>query len=194
MMSHRVVLTSLALLALAAGGRLAADEKKSQPAQHHDRLDAMASRLGLSADQKEKVRKIHHEYDQKEDALEHQVWSLHHEEREAVTKVLTSEQREKARKVLREGVRKEFEKIGSELGLSSEQKEKIHKIHSGYEQKFRSLAAQKGEHKEGQFRHLRHEEFSAIRQELNTSSVPSCPASCARRCTSGATRRPAART
>jgi len=154
---------ALATLALVAGVGLTADEPQAkqhargqhagQGHGHHSRADALAKRLGLSDEQKQKIHKIHQEYDQKEDPIEHQIVALHHEEREAMGKVLTKEQREQARQLLREGMRKEFEKIG--------------KILHDYNQKRHQLASQKGEHKEGQFRHLRREEFHAIRQQLN---------------------------
>jgi Spy/CpxP family protein refolding chaperone len=167
---------ALATLALVAGVGLTADPPQAnqhargqhagQGHGHHSRADALAKRLGLSDEQKQNIHKIHQEYDQKEDPIEHQIVALHHEEREAMGKVLTEEQRQKARQLLREGMRKEFEKIGSELNLSAEQKEKIGKVRHEYEQKFHQLAS-KGEHKQGQLRDLRREEFHAIRQQLN---------------------------
>jgi len=176
MVVYRVAGMALALLALVAGaGRLSADDKKAEPARRHSRQEALAAKLGLSDEQKEQVKKIHHDFDQKEDALEHQLWSLHHEEREAVSKVLTSEQRAKAPELIRKGMEKELDKVADKLGLSSEQKQRVKKIHAGYAPKYRQLAGQKGKDTRGQFRHLRHEEFAAIRKELTAEQRAKLP-------------------
>lgn len=175
MVVYRVAGMALALLALVAGaGRLSADEK-SEAGKRHDRLEALANRLGLSAEQKEQVKKIHHDFDQKEDPLEHQLWNLHHEEREAIGKVLTKEQRAKVPEVFRAGLEKELDKVGARLGLSSEQKEQIRKIHAKYGPKFRALAQQKGEKTREQFRHLRHEEFGEVRHVLTEEQRAKLP-------------------
>lgn len=100
---------AFALVVLAAGGRLVGDEPKAEPSAHrHDRLDAMAAKLGLSDEQKDQIRKVHADYDQKLADAEHQLWTLHHEEREAMSKVLTDEQRQAAGRpegVPRQGIR-----------------------------------------------------------------------------------------
>jgi Spy/CpxP family protein refolding chaperone len=177
MVAYRVAGAALALLALVAGaGRLSADEKKSEAGKRHDRLEALAHRLGLNDKQKEEIRKIHHEFDQKQDPLEHQLWSLHHEERERIGKVLTKEQRDKVPGVFREGLEKELNRVGAKLDLSSDQKEQIRKIHAKYSPKFRELAQHKGgEKSRGQFRHLRHEEFAEVRHVLNEEQRAKLP-------------------
>jgi len=176
MVAYRVAGAALALLVLVAGsGRLSADEKKAEAGRRHDRLEALAHRLGLSDQQKEQVRKIHHEFDQKEDPLEHQLWALHHEERQAIGKVLTKEQRAKVPEVFRAGMEKELDKVGARLGLSSDQKDQIRKIHAKYGPKFRELAKEKGEKSRGQFRHLRHEEFGEVRHVLNEEQRAKLP-------------------
>ena len=96
MMWHRMAVTALAMAALAAGGWLAADEPKAAPAKGHDRLDAMAAQLGLNDQQKEEIRKVHTDFEPKLADAEHHLWTLHHEEHEAMSKVLNDEQHEAA--------------------------------------------------------------------------------------------------
>jgi len=167
MVWHRVAGLAVAILVLAVGGTLlGADEKKAAKG-HHDRADALASKLGLSEEQREKIRKIHTDFDKKEDPIEHRLHTLHHEEREALSKVLTEEQRGKVPEVMKAEMQKEWDKLASKLGLNEEQKTKARKIHEEYGSKFRALAGGKGERGEGEFRKLRHQEIEAVREVLN---------------------------
>src|SRR5580704_5516565 len=96
MVRFRFAVLAVAGLVLAAnGGRFLAGEK-GEPAKKHDHLEKLAAKLKLSDKQKEEIRKIHTDFDAKADPLEHQIWALHHEEHEAMKKVLTTEQRAKA--------------------------------------------------------------------------------------------------
>jgi len=161
MVWHRVAGLALAILVLVAGARLlGADEKKAKG--DHDRVDALAAKLGLNEEQKEKIRKIHADFDKKEDPIEHRLQTLHHEEREAISKVLTKEQRDKVPEVMKGEMQKEWDKVAAKLGLNEDQKAKARKIHEEYGPKFRALASGKGERSEGEFRKLRHQEFEAV--------------------------------
>jgi Spy/CpxP family protein refolding chaperone len=168
----------MALVALPLGPLVApphARAKADQPAAaHHDRVAAMAARLGLSDAQKDQVRKIIAEYDPKVDEVEHQMWALHHEEREALGKLLTDSQRAKVPQVLKEEREKELNKVAGELGLSDEQKEKVKQIHAEFHQKFHQLA-EKGGAQPGEYRHLRHEEFAAIGHDLSEAQRAKLP-------------------
>jgi len=174
MMLRRAALLGSAILVLTAGTVvLAAEEPK-----HHSHLDALAAKLGLSADQKEKLHKIHTEFDSKEDPIESRLWALHHQEHEAISQVLTKEQREKVPQVMREQMHKAFEKVAGELGLSDDQKAKVAKIHQKYAPQYQKLAHEahgKGEAVGGEFRKLRHEEFAAIREVLNDEQRAKAP-------------------
>jgi Spy/CpxP family protein refolding chaperone len=172
---QRLLMALVVLLLGVLVAPLPAQGKADQPAaKPHDRVDAMAARLGLSDGQKEQVRKIIAEYDPKADEVEHQMWALHHDEREAMSKVLTDSQRAKVPEILKEEREKELDKVAGELGLSDEQKEKVKKIHAEYHQKFHQLA-EKGGAAPGAYRHLRHEEFAAIGHELNDAQRAKLP-------------------
>jgi Spy/CpxP family protein refolding chaperone len=166
-----------AILALAIAGRLAAEEPKADAGKKHDRVEALAAKLGLSDKQKEDIRKIREDFDKKTDPVEHQIWALHHEEHEAVRKVLTDEQRAKLPELFKEMREKEFEKLATKLGLSDDQKKKISKIREEYEPKFHELVAmkQKGENVHKQFRELRHEFLDAVRPELTDEQKAKLP-------------------
>jgi len=160
--------TALAALTLtAAAAVFAADAPKAEPAKggHHDRLDAMAAKLGLSDQQKDEIRKVHEDFGHKVADAEHQLWTLHHEEHEAIGKVLNDEQRAKVPAALKEMRDKEVAKVEGELGVTDEQKKKLEPILEEHEKKFRELAAQGAEGREA-FHHQRHEFHQAIAKEL----------------------------
>jgi Spy/CpxP family protein refolding chaperone len=165
MVHYRLAGLAAALLALAAGtGQFTADEPKGDADKRHDRLGALASKLGLSDQQKEELRKIHTDCDKEADPIEHQLWSLCHQEYQAMRQVLTEEQRNRVPELLKAMRDKELQKIGTELGLNEDQKQRIEKIREEYEKKFHDLAAEKekGEKVHKEFRHLRHEFIGAI--------------------------------
>jgi Spy/CpxP family protein refolding chaperone len=167
MVGRRLIGTALAILALAAGGGLVADAPKpaEPPAKGHDRLEAMAARLGLNDQQKEQIRAIHTDFDKKAADLEHQLWTLHHEEHQAMGKVLTDDQRAKLPGVLKAARDKELEELAAKLGLTDDQKKKLEAVREEHEPKFHELAA-KGEEGREAFRELRRVFHEAIGKEL----------------------------
>jgi len=160
----------------AAGrGRLARpDEPKAEPAKGHDRLDAMAAKLGLTDQQKNDIRTVHAEFDKKLSDAEHQLWTLHHEEHEAMSKVLTDEQRAKVPMVLKAARDKELQAIAAKLGLTDDQTKKLEAVREEHETKFRELAA-KGEEGRAQFHELRHLFHEAIGKELTDDQRAKLP-------------------
>lgn len=172
MMWHRVALSALAVAA--AAGAFAADPPKPEPGKGRDRLDALAAKIGLSDSQKEEIRKIHADFDPKEADVEHQIWAMHHEEREAIAKVLTDEQRAKVPGLLMAARDKEREKIASDLGLTADQKKKLEPILEEQEKKFLELAAKGPGGREG-FQQQRREYFAAIGKELTDDQRAKLP-------------------
>jgi Spy/CpxP family protein refolding chaperone len=172
---HRFAVLAVATLALAAVG-LWADEK-ADTGKKHDRLEMLASRLGLDDKQKDELRKIRDDFDKKSDPVEHEIWSLHHQEHEAIHKLLTDEQRTKLRDAVKEMHEKEFQKLGDKLGLDDDQKKKIAKIHEEFEPKFHDLAKmrEKGENVHKQFRELRHEFLDEVRPVLTEAQRSKLP-------------------
>jgi Spy/CpxP family protein refolding chaperone len=65
------------------------------PAARHEHMKAVFDKLDLSADQKDQLKRIHAEYEPKIKDEVTQLRQLHHEEHEAMEKVLTPEQRTK---------------------------------------------------------------------------------------------------
>ena len=165
----------LAVAALAVGGRLVADEPKAEPtAKGHDRLDAMAAKLGLNDQQKEEIRKVHADFEPKLADAEHQLWTLHHEEHEAMSKVLTDEQRGKLPTVLKAAREKEMDKLADKIGLSDEQKKKLMEVCEEHEKQFHETAA-KGDDGRKQYHELRHAFFEAIGKELTDDQRAKLP-------------------
>jgi len=169
-----MVMTALAIAACMAWGRLAADEPKPEPGKSHDRLEALAAKLGLNDQQKQDIQKVHSDFDQKLSDLEHQLWVLHHAEREAMSKVLTDDQRAKLPMVLKAARDKEFQAIADKLGLTDDQRKKLEAVREEHEQKFHDLAA-KGEEGRGPYRELRHVFFEAIGKELTDDQRAKLP-------------------
>jgi Spy/CpxP family protein refolding chaperone len=169
---------AVATLALAAGlcpGT--ADEPRGESANRHDRMEALAHKLGLNDQQKEEIRKIHIEFDKQADPIEHELWELAHQEHEAMGQVLSEEQRRHVPELLKAMRERELQKVGEELGLSEEQKQRIEKTCEQYEMKFHDLAMRKerGENAHRQFREMRREFLSAIRPELNEEQRAKLP-------------------
>lgn len=176
MLWHRMAVTALAILALAVGGRLVADEPKAEPpGKGHDRLEAMAAKLGLNDQQKEEIKKIHTDFDQKSSDIEHQLFALHHEEHEAMGKVLTDDQRAKLPGLLKAMRDKELEKIAGEIGLNADQTKKLETVREDRETKFHEVAGQQGDEARARFRELRHELFEAIGKELTAEQKEKLP-------------------
>jgi len=173
---HRVGVTALAVLLLGAGSWLLAQENRDRSrAEGQNRGERFASWLGLSAEQKEQVHKIHQKYDAKEDQLEDQIRHQRHEEREALEKILTSEQRAKAPDLLREVREQRLHEIAERLNLTKEQREHIGKIRHEYSEKIDHLDLQKGDDVQAKIRDLRRHEFEAIRNQLTADQREKVP-------------------
>jgi len=168
--------TALAIVALATWGMLAADEpKKPEPAaKPHDRLEAMAARLGLNDQQKEEIRAIHTDFDKKSADIEHKLGTLHHEEHEAMSKVLTDDQRAKLPGLLKAARDKELDEMAGKLGLKDEQKKKLEAVLDEHEKQFRELAAKGDEGREA-FREVRRLFYEAIGKELTDDQRAKLP-------------------
>ena len=167
MMCRWIAGTAVVVLALMVGGRLLGEEKKARAeGKRFDLCNYIGDKLGLDEKQKEEIRKIRKDFEAKTDPLIDQLWTLHHEECEAMKKALTDEQCARLPAVLRAEKNKEFQKITSRLELNDEQKATLEKVREMYHKKFEELAQEKGENKAKEFRELRHEAFNAACQAL----------------------------
>jgi Spy/CpxP family protein refolding chaperone len=129
-------------------------------------MEAFAAKLGLSDQQKEQISKIHADFATKTGPLHRQLATLHREQREAMSKVLTEEQRAKAKEIFKAAREEKWQATAAKLKLSDEQKQRVEKIRAEYAKRFQDLAAQKTEGRRDQFRTLRHEQYQAIGREL----------------------------
>jgi len=148
---------------------------KGQQQQRHDRPQLFANKLGLNEQQKEQIRKICNEFDEKVGRVDHQIWSLVHQEKDAIFNILTDEQKAKVPTVLKEEMEKEMNKIAGTLGVNDAEKLRLKQICEKYESKFYDLAKQQGDDAAKKMHELRHEAFSAISQELTEEQKVKLP-------------------
>jgi Spy/CpxP family protein refolding chaperone len=167
MVRYCCAVLAVAVLAWSAGsGRFAADEPRG--ASDKERLEALASKLGLNDQQKQELHKIHTDFDRQADPVEQQLFNQFHQEFQAMRQALTEEQRNRIPELLKTMRDKELQKIASELNLNDDQKQRLGKVCEEYGRKLHELATHKetGEGAYKQFCQLRHEFVAAIRPEL----------------------------
>jgi hypothetical protein len=168
MFKNANALLASAMLVVAVGGSQAiAADTDARPANNGQKwLDAVGAKVGLSDRQKEEIRTIRTDSKTMKEPLERQLWTLHHEEFQALRNVFTDEQRAKLRDARRAKRDKAFERIAAKLGLNDEQKKQIQKIREEYEPRRRQIYAEKDGNAWARSRKLRHEEFAAVRGQL----------------------------
>jgi hypothetical protein len=165
MASHRLLVTAVTALALAAGtSRAYADEFSGKD---RERLTAWAAKLGLNQQQQERIHKVCNEFAERAEPVEEQLWKLHHEEFDQVKGVLTPDQRDKLPAASKAEMTKECRMISEKLGLTEDQREKIARIREEYEPKFKEFCGQSSETGRRKMRELRSEFFADIRRVLN---------------------------
>jgi len=187
--------TALALATMLAGGIARAEDQgraqdqggtRLSPALEQlretvaDRLVSAADELGLTADQREKIRQIHAGYAEKYQAQRDARRALRRDEFKALGAVLTPEQRDQVKDAveerivmikegtakrkwpevasLRDSVADRLEAAADELGLSDEQRAKIRASFQPFAQKYRE---QRSEHRE-----LVEDELKAVGEAL----------------------------
>src|SRR3954447_24060505 len=141
---HRFAVAVVAILSLAGLGRELSSQQPQQQ-RHGTRHESLAKNLGLEDKQKEQIQKICSDFDQKEEKVAQQLWTLCQQECDALMQVLTSEQRDKVPTVLKEEKAKELNKIATKLGLKDDQKQKLMQICEKHEQQFQELVKNKDE-------------------------------------------------
>jgi hypothetical protein len=177
MVRFRLALLSVAVLALAvSGGRFLAQDK-GQSGKKVDFLERLVAKLKLEDTQKDALRKVETDYDAKADPIEDQIWALHHEEHEAMNKVLTPEQRARVPAFFKAVREQEMKRVAGELQLNDDQRMKIAQICEAFEPKFEQLAAERdqGERVHRQFRDLRRQLIQEIRGALDDQQREKLP-------------------
>ena len=166
---RRRLLSGLALgvLVISAGNLLyAQEEPRFSPDLEQlretvaDRLSAVADKLGLSDEQKTKIREAHKAFAEKYEACRTQRRELHEEELKALGNVLTPEQREIAKGCVEDFKAAAASSDGPEilpicetladrlraavakLNLTPDQKTKIREVHAPFTEKYRAQRAE----------------------------------------------------
>ena len=171
---QHVIGLALAVLVLATGGRAPAQEQKPfSPALEQlretvaERLQGVADKLGLTTEQRTKIREAHAAFADKCEALRTRRRELLQSELEAIRDVLTPEQREMVkgcvedlREAAREpGARRDWPEVAplrdalaervqaadDKLALTPEQKTKIRDLHAPFAEKYRANRAERRE-------------------------------------------------
>jgi hypothetical protein len=156
------------MVVVLVGGKLvcAKQTQDTAPQARCHRLEALASELGLSAQQKEEIATIHADFAKNACPLQQLMRALRQEQREAMRQILTQDQRARVKEVIQAQREAKWQAIAARLNLGDVQKERIDEIRRAYAQRFADLAAQQGEHERHQFRDLRHEKYQAIARQL----------------------------
>jgi Spy/CpxP family protein refolding chaperone len=162
---HRLAVAALTALALAASAAARADNPPGGKDQ--ERMTAWASKLGLSNQQQEQIRKVCTDFEDRADPVEEQLWKLHHEAFDAVKATLTQEQRDKLPEVIKTDMAREGKALADKLGLSEEQRQKVERIREEYEPKFREVCSQSSDAARKQMHQLRSEFIHDVRQVLS---------------------------
>ena len=145
-----------------------------------ERLRSMADKLGLSEEQRTKIRELHAPFAAKYHALADERRDLLHSELKAVSEVLTSDQRERVQNFcedhaivvgveidpnnpdaiaqLRETIAERLRAVADKLGLSEEQRSKIREMHAAFVEKYEAQRDRR--------RELRHQELKALGEVL----------------------------
>jgi Spy/CpxP family protein refolding chaperone len=131
-----------------------------------DRLDAVADKLALNADQRRQIEKNHSQYAAKYLELRSGRRELLHEEMKAISAILTPEQREMAKdfcedrvviieavpsgrdaaeavNALKETIAERLEAFGNRLGLSADQRAEIRATQENFSDKFKAQRDQR---------------------------------------------------
>jgi Spy/CpxP family protein refolding chaperone len=168
MMNRRITVLACTILVLACVTLLCASEEKGSGCPGcHGRLNALAARLGLSAQQTEEIHKIHTAFAQQAAPLRRQLKAAHHEKREAMRKVFTEEQRGKVKQILKAERETRWQATVARLNLGDAQRQRVEQIRQEYAKRFEALSRQAGENKRHQCRALRHEKYQALARELS---------------------------
>jgi Spy/CpxP family protein refolding chaperone len=160
---HRVLGLPFAALFLATGSlALAQEQKPFSPALEQlretvsERLQIVADQLGLTPEQRTKIRDAHTAFTEKFQALRTQRRDLLQSELEAIRDVLTPEQREKVKDLvedvreaaakrdwpevspLRDALSERIQSAAEHLALTDEQRQKIREMHGPFAEKYRA--------------------------------------------------------
>ena len=171
---QHVIGSAIAALVLATGGRVPAQEQKPfSPAIEQlretvaERLQAVADKLGLTTEQRTKIREAHAAFADKCEALRTRRRELLQSELEAIRDVMTPEQREMVKGCvedlreaarepgagrdwpevapLRDALAERVQAADDKLALTPEQKTKIRDLHAPFAEKYRANRAERRE-------------------------------------------------
>ena len=171
---QHVIGLAIAAIVLATGGRVPAQEQKPfSPAIEQlretvaERLQAVADKLGLTTEQRTKIREAHAAFADRFEALRTRRRELLQSELEAIRDVLTPEQREMVKGCvedlreaarepgagrdwpevapLRDALAERVQAADEKLALTPEQKTKLRDLHAPFAEKYRANRAERRE-------------------------------------------------
>jgi Spy/CpxP family protein refolding chaperone len=188
-MRHVAGLTVAAMF-LATGGRIPAQEQEQKPFSPAleqlretvcERLQSVADKLGLTAEQRAKIKEAHAAFADKFDALRKERRELLQSELEAIRDALTPEQRDAVKGLvedqpaaaqeagakrdwpevcpLRDALAERIQGAAEKIALTPEQRTKIRELHAPFAEKYRAQRTER--------RNLVEAEFKAIAETLS---------------------------
>ena len=175
---NRISMFASAIVICAVGGsRVIADEREGEAGKDQKWLGVLSTKLGLSEQQREAIRKGHEECEKKACPIEQQIWAQVHAEMKAIKQQLSEQQQTAFTEAMKTMRHQEFDAMATKLGLNADQKQKLQAVCNEFEPKFEKLAdsGEKGETAHQQFRDLRHQFIAAIRPELTPEQQAKLP-------------------
>lgn len=163
----------LASATLTAGSRLAADDAKPKG---NCIIDAFASKLGITPEQKTEIQKVYADSEQKTAPVCERIWKLHGEHNQAVLQILTPDQKADLPAVMKAERAKMLKHFATKLELTEDQKKQVMKICDESAVKFEQLADVVEGKRSEKFQALKKEQFEAFCQILSDDQRVKLPA------------------
>jgi len=163
MSCFRLAVVALLATATLTAGRLAADDAK---AKGNCIINAFATKLGMTPEQKTEIQKVHAMTEQKAAPICEQIFKLHSEHQQAVLQILSPEQKAELPAVMKAEKMKMLQGVAMKLELTEDQKKQAMKLCDEASAKFEELAKMEEGKRSERFQTLKNEQFEAFCQIL----------------------------
>jgi hypothetical protein len=125
-------------------------------------LNAFATKLGLDADQKTRIQRIHTDFEQRAAPVCQQIMKLHVDHTQAVLQILSPEQKLQLPVVMKEERHKMLDQAATKLELTEDQKKQAVKICDETAAKFKSFAESEDGKRPEKFQAFKNERLEAF--------------------------------
>lgn len=170
-MASRFTALIAVAFAFTTGAAIGAEEDRGDSV-----LNAFATRLAFTPEQKEQAGKIHADFEQKSAPICEQMWKLHCEHHKAVLQILSAEQIAKLPDAMKEFKAKMFQEVATKLELNASQKTEAEKVCTEYGAKFQALGDGEDANKSEKFQELKRAQWQAFSRILTDDQRVKLPA------------------